>query len=89
MNANDFKTYVSSDGIETDELAEQIENGKLDLALSELDCHWQEVMRHAEKYGFISYAYGGVATLTSNAAYCKANVQKELAKRLRMNNVEL
>ena len=46
-------------------------------------------MRLAERYGFIAYAYGGVATLATNKAYLEANGPKELANRLRKNNVEL
>lgn len=36
-----------------------------------MDKHWLEVMKLAEKYGFIIFAYGGVVTLATHA------VQKE------------
>lgn len=36
------------------------------------DQHWEEVLRLAEKYGFIVYAGGGVAVLATH------QVQKEL-----------
>lgn len=34
--------------------------------LKELDDHWKEVMDLAEKYGFITQAYGGVAVLSTH-----------------------
>lgn len=34
--------------------------------LKELDGHWKEVMDLAEKYGFITQAYGGVAVLATH-----------------------
>ena len=88
VNANSYSRKVS-DGVEVDELAELIEGGELSNAIEALDSHWVEVMRLAERYGFITYAYGGVATLATNKAYLEANSPKELANRLRTNSVEL
>lgn len=88
MNANDYVRKIA-DGVEVDELAELIEDGKMELRLAELDSHWMEVMRLAERYGFIMQSFGGVSTLATNAEYLKANGPKELARRLRMNNVNL
>jgi len=88
VRANEYIRKVTG-GIEVDELAELIEDGKMDLRLQELDIHWNEVMKLAERYGFISQAYGGVAVITTNGAYLEANGPKELANRLRMNNVEI
>ena len=88
MNANNYARKVT-DGVEVDELAELIEDGKLEMTLNGLDSHWEEVMRLAEAYGFIMQSYGGVATLATNAEYLKANGSKALADRLRMNNVNL
>lgn len=34
--------------------------------LTELDSHWKEVMELAERYGFITQAYGGVAILSTH-----------------------
>ena len=34
--------------------------------LAELDSHWSEVMELAVKYGFITQAYGGTATLATH-----------------------
>ena len=34
--------------------------------MKNLDSHWQEVMKLAEKYGFIVNAYGGTATLATH-----------------------
>lgn len=88
VNANSYARKVS-DNLEFDELVELIENGKLDLRLQELDSHWTEVMKLAEKYGFIMQSYGGVATLATNAEYRRVNGSKALADRLRTNNADL
>lgn len=32
------------------------------------DAHWQEVLKLAEKHGFIIQAFGGVAVLATHAA---------------------
>lgn len=34
--------------------------------LNELDSHWPEVTKLAEKYGFITSAYGGVAVIATH-----------------------
>lgn len=34
--------------------------------LKELDGHWNEVMELAVKYGFVTQAYGGLATLATH-----------------------
>ena len=88
MRANEYVRKVT-DGIEVDELTELIEDGKLDLRLQEFDSHWTEVMKLAEKYGFIMQSYGGVATLATNAEYRNVNGSKALADRLRMQNVDI
>ncbi len=88
MRANEYIRKVT-DGIEVDELAELIEDGKLDMRLQEFDSHWTEVMKLAEKYGLIMQSYGGVATLATNMEYRNVNGFKALADRLRMQNVEL
>lgn len=87
MNANDYKRGYMP--VVVDELADQIDSGELNERIKALDSHWTEVMKLAEKYGFISQAYGGVAVITTNSVYLEANSAKSLAKRLRMNNVEL
>lgn len=88
MRANEYIRKVT-DGVEVDELAELIEDGKLELRLQELDSHWTEVMKLAEKYGFIMQSYGGVATLATNSEYRRVNGSKALADRLRMQNVDI
>ncbi len=37
----------------------------------EQDKHWNEVMKLAEKYGFIIQAYAGTATLCTHRAFIK------------------
>lgn len=37
-----------------------------DRKLKEFDSHWNEVMKLAEKYGFIIGAYGGTASLATH-----------------------
>lgn len=49
-----------------DELTEAIGRGDYSERFGEWDSHWQEVMREAERHGFIVYCYGGVATLATN-----------------------
>ena len=88
MRANEYIRKVTG-GVEVDELAELVEDGKLDLRLQELDSHWTEVMRLAEKYGFIMQSYGGVAMLATNFEYRSVNGSKALADRLRMQNVDI
>ena len=88
MRANEYVRKVT-DGVEVDGLAELIEDGKLDLRLQEFDSHWTEVMKLAEKYGFIMQSYGGVATLATNAEYRNVNGSKALAYRLRMQNLDI
>lgn len=34
--------------------------------LKELDSHWSEVTKAAEKYGYIMQAYGGVAVIATH-----------------------
>lgn len=89
MKASEYERKVRNDGLETDELAELIADGKMDATLKEMDSHWEEVMRLAERYGFITQAYGGAAIVTTNRAYLETNGPQELARRLRMQNVEL
>lgn len=89
MRANEYFYGVDVTGGESDELCDLISDCKLEDKLQELDSHWTEVMKLAEKYGFIMQSYGGVATLATNAEYQNVNGSKALADRLRMNNVEL
>lgn len=65
----------------------ETENGK--NVVKELDKHWSEVMKLAEKYGFIVQAYGGVSILSTHDAYKEEYGSEGVAKRLRMCNVEL
>lgn len=89
MRANEYFYGVDVMGHESDELCDLIADCKLEDKLQELDSHWTEVMKLAEKYGFIMQSYGGVATLATNFEYRSVNGSKALADRLRMQNVEL
>jgi len=42
--------------------------------MNQEDRRWQEVMKLAEKYGFIIQAYGGVATLATHEEQKKAGI---------------
>lgn len=58
--------------------------------IKEQDSHWQEVMKLAEKYGFIWNAYGGVATLAVHEEQLKSLGKEDYIKRQKtMWNVEL
>ena len=37
-----------------------------DKKMKEMDLHWKEVMDLAQKYGFVGYAYGGMAILLTH-----------------------
>lgn len=89
MRANEYFYGVDVMGGESDELCDLIVDCKLEDKLRELDSHWTEVMKLAEKYGFIMQSYGGVATLATNAEYRRVNGSKALADRLRMQNVDI
>ena len=89
MRANEYFYGVDIMGGESDELCDLIADRKLEDKLQELDSHWTEVMKLAEKYGFIMQSYGGVATLATNAEYRNVNGSKALADRLRMQNVDI
>lgn len=89
MKASEYFHGSGKDGNAVDNLAELISAGQMDGVIDGLDSHWTEVMRLCEKYGFISQAYGGGAVVTTNRAYLEANGTEELARRLRMNDVEL
>lgn len=88
MKASEYKRGVKND--ETfDELRDYIETDDGKAVLNEFDSHWSEVMELAERYGFICQAAGGVTVLATHEAYEEANGTDELAKRLRMCNVEI
>ena len=57
--------------------------------LKDLDKHWTEVMKLAEKYGFINHAYGGTAILSTCKNVFDACGADGVARILRMNNVEI
>ncbi len=89
MRANEYFLGVDVMGGESDELCDLIADCKLEDRLKELDSHWTEVVKLAEKYGFIVQSYGGVAVLATNAEYRNVNGSKALADRLRMQNVDI
>lgn len=43
----------------------RVEGGR--AVIDDWDQHWEEVMELAQRYGFIVQAYGGTATLATNA----------------------
>lgn len=45
--------------------------------LKELDSHWEEVMKLAEQYGFINYAFGGSAILLTHKNQLEANGEEK------------
>lgn len=90
MKATEYgKGIDPKTGEQFDGLAEYIgtEDGR--AAIAAHDSHWEEVMRLAERHGFITQAYGGAAILCSNSAYLEANGAGALADRLRMQGVDL
>ncbi|WP_165170647.1 hypothetical protein [Adlercreutzia sp. ZJ242] len=88
MKASEFKVRYDSNG-KIDELEEFLDTEEGRVSLKALDAHWAEVMALAERYGFITQAYGGVATLaTHEVVKRKLGTTKEV-KRLRMCNTEM
>lgn len=91
MNANDYAFGFSGsnpDGI-TDDLAGHLLGDEGKAELERLDDHWREVMKLAERYGFIIDSFGGVATLcVHRECVNQCGVENE-AKRLRAQRVEL
>ena len=53
--------------------------------LAELDSHWSEVMELAVKYGFITQAYGGTATLATHKNQLEAYRAENYIMRQREN----
>lgn len=51
--------------------------------MKKTDSHWSEVMKLAEKYGFIAQAYAGTATLATHEVLLDALGEEEHLKRLR------
>lgn len=49
--------------------------------LKELDGHWEEVMKSAELYGFITCAYGGAAVLMTHKNQLEAGGEEEYIRR--------
>lgn len=58
--------------------------------LAELDSHWSEVMELAVKYGFITQAYGGTATLATHKNQLEAYRAENYIKRQReMHRIDM
>ena len=58
--------------------------------LKELDGHWNEVMELAVKYGFITQAYGGTATLATHKNQLEAYRAENYIKRQReMHRIDM
>ena len=91
MNANDYACGFSGNNPDepTDDLVHHLFTDEGKAELKSLDGHWQEVMKLAERYGFIVDSFGGVATLCVHREYVdQCGVENE-AKRLRVQRVEL
>ena len=58
--------------------------------LAELDSHWNEVMDLAVKYGFITQAYGGTATLATHKNQLEAYRAENYIERQReMHRIDM
>lgn len=55
---------------------------KMNDFVKEQDKHWDEVMKLAEKYGFIIQAYGGTATLCTHKTYIEELGEEEYIKHI-------
>ncbi len=58
--------------------------------LKELDGHWNEVMELAVRYGFITQAYGGTATLATHKNQLEAYRAENYIERQReMHRIDM
>jgi len=58
--------------------------------LKELDGHWNDVMELAVRYGFITQAYGGTATLATHKNQLEAYRAENYIKRQReMHRIDM
>ena len=58
--------------------------------LAELDSHWNEVMELAVRYGFITQAYGGTATLATHKNQLEVFKAENYIRRQRdMNGIDM
>ena len=87
MNANDYGRSSSSDGF--DMLVEHLETESGEADMERLDEHWTEVMKLAEKHGFIVDAGGGVAVICTHEEYVSNHGIENEANRLRAQCVEM
>lgn len=79
VNANEIASSV----IELN--APEADNSELPEGGTEADKHWMEVMKLAEKYGFIVNAFGGTAVLITNKNQLDSYGLKEYVRIQRMN----
>lgn len=56
---------------------------KLNDYVKEQDEHWEQVMKLAEKYGFIISAFGGTATLCCHKVYIEEFGEEEYIKHMK------
>lgn len=89
MKASAFPSGVNAQNEPYDDLADFLETDEGKAYLDELDQGWQKVMRLAERHGFISSAYGGVAMLAIHQAVIEQLGTHEAAKRLRMYDLDI
>ena len=58
--------------------------------LAELDSHWSEVMELAVKYGFITQAYGGTATLATHKNQLEAyRAENYIMRQREMHRIDI
>lgn len=88
MKASEYKRGFNGEK-PYDELLDYIGSEAGKAVLKEHDSHWEDVMKLAEDHGFIVQCAGGVAVLATHHEYKDANGTEELAKRLRMCDVEM
>lgn len=91
MNASDYACGVSRSNPDepTDDLVDYLLTDEGKAELERLDSHWREVMKLAERYGFIVSAHGGVATICTHLEFVEQLGIEREASRLRTERVEL
>lgn len=87
---HEFWYAVTSQG-NTAAGATRRDNVKVNMdKLTELDSHWNEVMELVVRYGFITQAYGGTATLATHKNQLEALGEEQYLYRQRsMNGIDM
>lgn len=89
MKAASIPKGLDKDGKQFDQLTDFLATPDGGRFMDGLDRGWKEAMEAAERHGFISQAYGGVAVLATHAALREQVGLQGVADRMRTCNVDV